>query len=258
MSRETPADPQTPRPAATLLLLRDDADGRVRVLMGRRPSGARFMPNAVVFPGGALDDEDAALAARLAATAPELRPPARCLERLSVEPAPEAGMRVPAAGETLGLALALAAVRETFEETGLRLGTEAGPVASGLDGAGPAWSAFRAAPALPALRFFLRALTPPARPRRFDARFFLAPAAAVLGDPDDFAAADGELSRLGWRTIAEARDGESPFITALALDELETALAGGPAAALFAGPYERPAPFFRHGSRGGAQPIDPA
>ena len=87
-------------------------------------------------------------------------------------------------------ALAAAAIRELWEETGLRLGRQADwTVPEG-------WSDFAAggvAPDASALRFFFRALTPPGRPRRFDARFFLADASALATDPDDFTDADDEL-----------------------------------------------------------------
>ena len=52
-------DPTKPRPAATVILLRDrEDDGSLEVLMLRRSAEARFMPNVWVFPGGALDPED--------------------------------------------------------------------------------------------------------------------------------------------------------------------------------------------------------
>jgi hypothetical protein len=87
-----------------------------------------------------------------------------------------------------------------------------------------------------------RAVTPPGRPRRFDARFFLAEAEAVLGDPGDFSGADAELSRLAWIEIGEARALPLPFITGVVLSELEATLAEPHA--------RRPAPYFRHDGDG--------
>ena len=68
-------------------------------------------------------------------------------------------------------ALALAAIRETFEETGLAIGVPD----HGAPGKPPpgAWSRFAATgvtPALDAIDFLAGAITPPGRPRRFDAR----------------------------------------------------------------------------------------
>jgi len=103
----------------------------------------------------------------------------------------------PDAGALIG-----AAVRETREETGLTLQGEA------------------------ALRFVFRAITPPGRSRRFDARFFLAPASAVLGDTAGFGAASGELGHLHWIALAEARRLDLPFITEVVLAEVGALLAG--------------------------------
>ncbi len=82
----------TPRPAASLLLLREAADGP-EVLMGLRGAGHRFMPNRMVFPGGAVDAEDHA-----ASCAAPLR--AEVLQRLEV-----------AADASLARALGIAAAR---------------------------------------------------------------------------------------------------------------------------------------------------
>lgn len=48
--------PPTPRPAASLILLRQ-GDG-LEVLVGRRAAQARAFPGATVFPGGKIDDQD--------------------------------------------------------------------------------------------------------------------------------------------------------------------------------------------------------
>lgn len=177
------------RPAATTVLLRRTATGP-QVLMGQRGAGAAFMPSKYVFPGGGVDPDDH-------------RPPApgllgdACIARLGLhlpDPAPS-----PAA-------LATAALRELVEETGLTL----------------------APSATPALRFIFRAITPPGRSRRFDARFFLIDADRIAGDPDDFSAASDELSHLHWIGTGEARSLDLPFITEVVLAEVAALAAGHP------------------------------
>ena len=55
-------EPVPPRPAATVLLLRDTPQDGVEVLMTRRSPTASFAPGAYVFPGGAIDAADAQVA----------------------------------------------------------------------------------------------------------------------------------------------------------------------------------------------------
>lgn len=234
----TRSAPAAPRDAASLILLRRDGPAP-RVLMGQRGAGARFMPSKFVFPGGALDPGDAA-----ALPGPALS--AVCARRLTLQ-----------APEGVGAALARAAVRETFEETGLALGAPAashpprGPAcdpACDPAAAPGCWRGFLGrglTPALDRLRFIFRAITPPTRPVRFDARFFMAEADAVAGDLDDFSGAEDELAHLSWLTLAEARALDLPFITVVVLAEVEARLAAGAAWG-----EERPVPFFRHGDDG--------
>ena len=219
----TSSAPAAPRDAASLILVRRDGPAP-RVLMGQRGAGARFMPSKFVFPGGALDPGDAA-----ALPGPALDP--ACARRLALH-----------APEGAGAALARAAVRETFEETGLALGASA---ACDAARAPDCWRGFVGrglAPALNRLRFVFRAITPPTRPVRFDARFFLAEADAVAGDPDDFSGAEDELAHLSWLTLDAARALDLPFITVVVLAEVE--------ARLERGDPERPVPFFRHAGDG--------
>ena len=222
--------PVIPRDAASLILLRRDGD-TPRVLMGQRGKGARFMPSKFVFPGGALEAGDADIA--LGGALSDL-----CARRLAERSAPG-----------LGRALALSAVRETFEETGLALGAPDPAAEAAVAAASEGWRGFLGrglAPALPRLRYVFRAITPPTRPVRFDARFFLADAAALAGDADDFSGAEQELSHLRWLTLAEARALDLPFITTVVLAEIEARLEVDDAA--------RPVPFFRH--EGGRSYID--
>lgn len=152
-----------PRDAASLVLVRGGRQG-IEVLMGRRAARHRFLPHHYVFPGGRVDASDH----RVRPLAP-LR--AEVEKRL---------MACCAAGRAR--ALAVAAVRETWEETGLLLGQlEAG----GLR------------PALDRLDYVLRAITPSASPIRFHARFFVANAVGAGGR----LGGNGELLDLAWRPV---------------------------------------------------------
>lgn len=203
-----PPDPPI-RDAATVIVVRRQGDD-ASVLMGMRGEKAVFMPSKYVFPGGAVDAEDAGI--------PLARPIA--------EPSRSRLLEQPRAGaDTDPHALGVAALRELAEETGLMIGRKGD--GSPLPGFGPAGLQPDAA----ALHFVFRAITPPGRPRRFDARFFIADAADLAGDPDDFSAACDELSHLHWVPIAEARALNLPFITEVVLAEvaeLLTECAGGP------------------------------
>ncbi len=204
------------RDAATLIVLRDRLTSP-SVLMGQRGAGAAFMPNKFVFPGGAVDPVDG--------TVPLSGPlPAPCRDRLAEE------SRLPAA------ALAAAAIRELWEETGHVLGAPG-------DWPDPpqGWRGFAATGHIPdptALRFVFRAVTPPGRPRRFDARFFLVEADRLVTDPDDFTRAEDELAHLQWVPLADARQFDLPFIAQVVLAELAARLADP-------GPPDR-VPFFRN------------
>jgi recombination protein RecT len=91
-------EPVAPRPAATVLLLRDSADAGIEVLMTRRSATASFAPGAYVFPGGGVDALDA-----------------QSHDIASHRPA-QAGER---------LTQAIAAIRESFEELGVLLAQHA-------------------------------------------------------------------------------------------------------------------------------------
>ncbi len=138
MTDET-APPVIPRPAASLLVLQGNAP---LVLMGMRGAKHKFMPNRLVFPGGAVDPAD-----HTAQVASPLSP--HVLARLEKSATPE-----------LARALGIAAARELDEETGLTLGTP---------------------PALHGLDYLCRAVTPIPSPVRFDARFLVVHAAHISG-----------------------------------------------------------------------------
>ncbi len=196
-----PSGPETAGPpvrdAATVILVRRDPDGP-KLLMGQRGNAAAFMPDKFVFPGGAVDPEDNLLPGEPALEALTAR-------RLAMEAAPG-----------LVRSLPRAAVRELWEETGLMLGLP-DPAAAEL-AVPESWRGFYGFGLVPhagALRFVFRAITPPGRSRRFDARFFLAEASDVAGD--HLEASGDELAHLQWLDVAAARALPLPFITEVVL-----------------------------------------
>jgi len=196
------------RHAATVILVRDKAD-RPKILMGQRGKTAAFMPSKFVFPGGALDPADANVP--LAEALCE-----QCMARLraSTDPA-------------LAEPLILAAIREVWEETGLLLGQASDTAKADAAKMPSDWRSFfehGVEPSGAGMRFVFRAVTPPGRPRRFDARFFVVDADRVAGDLDDFDQASDELSHLQWIALDEARNLDMPFITEVVLAEIEADL----------------------------------
>jgi len=185
--------------------------------MGQRGAGAAFMPSKFVFPGGRVDASD---------TEVQLTTPLKDEDHARLSNHAE---------NAKPSAFAAAAIRELWEETGLKL------AAPDPDWQGPSgWEAFSRqalGPHARPLSFFFRAITPPGRPRRFDARFFIADADAVSGDPDDFSQAGDELSHLQWIPVSEARDLDLPFITEVVLAEI---------AQMVRDPAPRQVPFFDH------------
>ena len=167
-----------PRPAASLLVVRHTAAASPELLMARRSAAHRFMPNMLVFPGGAVDPEDYHQRA-----ARPLLP--RVLARLERS-----------ADTRLAHALAAAAARELTEEVGLTLGEP---------------------PALDRLEYLCRAITPPERSIRFDARFFIVDAAHVGGT----LGASEEMEAPGWYTVEAALAAEIPSATGAVLGQFQ-------------------------------------
>src|SRR5579884_3900168 len=197
-----------PRDSATLILI-DRSGGVPKVLLGRRHERHRFMPGKFVFPGGRIEPADRKM---VALAALHERDVAR-LMRLSHRPS-----------TAKAAAFALAAIRETYEETGLMLGVRRDAIVAPP---GP-WQAFAKAGILPdlsALHFVARAITPPKRPLRFDSRFFAADVSAVVHREEGFVGPEAELVELVWLPINEARRLDMPGITAIVLEELQDRIA---------------------------------
>lgn len=220
--RERSSPNVRPKDAATLIVV-DRSGAAPKVLLGKRHHGHKFMPGKFVFPGGRLEPSD-----RLMPTAAPLNPSTeKYLMRATKRPTPGRAK-----------AFALAAIRETFEETGLVLGARregTAPVP-----AGP-WTEFAKAgfyPDLSSLHFIARAITPSRRPRRFDTRFFAVDAATIAHKVDNVVHPEAELVELVWLPIAEARSLDMPTITGVVLQELEARVAAG-----FG--HDLPVPFYR-------------
>ena len=218
-----------PRDAATIMVLRTPADGSgVEILMLRRTAAMRFAPGAYVFPGGSVDPAD--YGADIGWQGPS---------------AGEFGVRLGASAE-VARALVCAAVRETFEESGVLLAGAPGegPLA---EPSGPSWEADRMAMAAGTLTLagllarrglvlradllvpWARWITPDGEPRRFDARFF----AAALPAGQQATGHEAEADHLAWLrpadAIAAAKAGEISLLppTATTLNDFASAVAAG-------------------------------
>jgi 8-oxo-dGTP pyrophosphatase MutT (NUDIX family) len=198
--RQTPA---VPRDAATVMLVREAAaaprGSRLEVYMLRRKPSMAFAPGAFVFPGGSVDRRDAE--EQPAWTGPD---------------AAEWG-RIFAAPPALAAALVCAAVRETFEESGVLLAGESDNTVV-ADTTGDDWEADRHALLdhsvslaellgrrglvlrADLLRPWARWITPVVEPRRFDTRFFAAAMPAGQRTRD----VGGEASEVTWIAPADA------------------------------------------------------
>ena len=197
--------PAAPRNAATVMLLRPSPPDGVEVLMLRRTAAMKFAPGAYVFPGGSVDEAD--FSAEIGWHGPS--------------PA-DFGSRLGCSAELAG-ALVCAAVRETFEESGVLLAGTPDGLAVGL--ADPSWEADRMAltagtltlPGLLARRGlavhadllvpWTRWITPEAEPRRFDTWFFAAALPAGQQATGHLAEADETAWLRPADAIAAARAG---------------------------------------------------
>lgn len=204
-----------PRDAATMIII--DRDGQSpKVLLGRRHAGHKFMPGKFVFPGGRVEPIDRRMAS---ATPIEPRVEARLM------------LRVQRPSRDKARAFMLAAIRETFEETGLLIGTKRGARSSApVRSPGGPWDAFVAegvVPDLASVHFVARAITPPGRLKRFDTRFFAVDAGAIAARQDGKVGPDTELTELVWLPIGEASRLDMSAITIAILEELSHRIAQG-------------------------------
>ena len=200
-----------PVDAATLILV--DRSGAIpKVLVGRRHDKVVFMPGKFVFPGGRVDTADG----RVPVAAP-------------IPPALEANLLKgsPKIAPARARSLAVAAIREACEETGLCLGRKADGVVPALSGP---WQPFADAGLLPdpsGLFLIARAITPPGRVRRFDTRFFTADASAIAHRVEGVIHADAELVELVWVELGSKPLADLHPMTRNVLNELDRRLGTG-------------------------------
>lgn len=184
-----------PRDAATLVVTRGEGES-LRVLLGRRPPRDRFMPNVHVFPGGRVDRQDASTT-------------------VAGELVPSVALRLEKkAGRARARAIAIAALRETWEETGLLFGERN---RGGI------------LPDLSHLDYLGRAITPAGNPIRYHARFLRAPVEQARGR----LRSNGELLDLGWYSIDEALALDIIDVTEAILEQLRARVVAGQGDDLF-------------------------
>ncbi|MBR0713356.1 NUDIX hydrolase [Bradyrhizobium liaoningense] len=215
-----------PRDAATLILV-DRSGGVPKVLVGKRHDKVVFMPGKFVFPGGRVDKADYRVPVAAPIT-PELQ-----ANLFKGSPKTEASR---------AKSLAIAAIREACEETGLCLGRKAQDKTEGkvpkLEGP---WAPFADAGLLPdpsGLFLIARAITPPGRVKRFDTRFFTADASAITHRVEGVVHADAELVELVWVELGSKPLADLHPMTRNVLNELDKRLATGPLC------HDAPVPFF--------------
>ena len=182
-----------------------------------------FQPGKFVFPGGRVDKSDHRI--------PVAAPIPKALEENLLKGSPKITA-------SRARSLAIAAIREACEETGLCLGRKSNGAAQALE---DAWKPFTEAGLLPdpsGLFLIARAITPPGRVRRFDTRFFTADASAIAHQVEGVIRADAELVELVWVEIGSKPLADLHPMTQNVLGELEKRLATGPLR------HEAPIPFF--------------
>lgn len=201
--RATTYPNRRPKDAATLLIL--DRRGKdTHVLMGKRHKAHVFMPGKFVFPGGRVDPGDS-------------RVPVASDYDETTRMRVMAKMRAPRS-VARARALAVTAIRETFEEVGILIGAR-----SAIKPVGADWAAFAERSLLPDLapfRLLARAITPPRRPRRFDTRFFAVSADHIADRLPGNAGPSGELEDVQWVPLRDVAHLDMPTVTKTVIDEL--------------------------------------
>lgn len=192
-----------PKNASSIILIKGEP-GEEKVVMGKRNKALKFMPGALVFPGGSVDRGDGRV---------------NCVDQLHPKTrdkllANMRGKSTDARAHSLGVA----AIRELAEETGLLVGKHSDIKLKQDD-----WSVFAQkgmAPSVAPLRLLARAITPPGLNRRFDTWFFAMRLEDDHFQPDEGFQSSGELEDLQWIRPQDAMAHETREITRVILVEL--------------------------------------
>jgi 8-oxo-dGTP pyrophosphatase MutT (NUDIX family) len=209
--RETKWDNTRPKDASTMIII-DRSGLEPKILMGKRNNALKFMAGKYVFPGGRIDNSDKSMVAYGTLSS-------RLLEALQ--------LRVTRPSMSRARALVLTAIRETYEETGLLLGTKE---AGAPKVKSPQWEGFETHgvfPNLESVQFIARAITPPKRPKRFDTRFFAVDASEIAHTIEGIVTPNAELVELQWLTFEQAKSEDLPTIQQVILEELKARIEAG-------------------------------
>ena len=192
--------PIKPKDASTLIIIKNDKKNTY-VLMGQRSMKSKFMPGVYVFPGGVLERKDY-LTKNI--FNPNIAPHRHKLKTRN---------------ESHAIAIFYAAIRETFEETGLYLSQKAQHPINPIFLEGiyrENLNKYSLIPDINKLIFFGRAITPSFLKRRYHARFFLSLFENFNGDLKD----NGELENLSWINIYEAKNKNIADVTEFMIDQV--------------------------------------
>lgn len=197
-----------PRDAACLILYRRRSS-HLEILLGRRPGSSSFMPDVYVFPGGGVERTDAGIT--LDGTLDS-----RIVSRIAV-----------GNSERRAIQLIVAAIRETFEETGLMIaapgsepGTQSGPSSPPIHNTLPAFAEHGLVPDASLLSYVGRAITPQSKPKRFHARFFACNTSSLTDFDQQTLKGNGELLDLRWIKTSEVADFPMRSVTVFMIEEL--------------------------------------
>lgn len=205
LKQSNPSFPAVRPKLAASVIVHREIDGDLEVLMGKRALNLKFMPGALVFPGGKVDAYDHRIE-----PGTQLRSGIRA----------KIGNNLPKnRSSNSAQAIGIAAIRELAEETGLIFGkTSEHPIKH------PSWQMFAALglrPGLDQLSLLARAITPPGLPRRYDTWFFTTPYNALFHKPEGGFLENSELGELGWYRIEQAMGANTREITRVILCDLK-------------------------------------
>jgi 8-oxo-dGTP pyrophosphatase MutT (NUDIX family) len=200
-----------PKNASSIILIKGEP-GDEKIVMGKRNMALKFMPGALVFPGGRVDRGDGGIKA-----VDQLHPETRdkLLSHIRGK-----------STERRAHALGVAAIRELAEETGLLIGAPSKALPRHPD-----WQMFHdkgMAPSVSRLRLLARAVTPPGVHRRFDTWFFVMRLEPDHHIPNGGFVSSGELENLQWIRPQDAIRDDTREITRVILVELMNRLQNDP------------------------------